>query len=394
MSTKAARLRGVRLGLALLVVVAASAAAGLSGLVDFAPWRRAPHVLVLSGNIEAHESVLSFKTVQSRIVELPFDEGKWVDAETILARVEDADYRQQVATAEAALQVQERQLAASRENLDAARKTVERDVADVQQKTLDFERADRLWRQGIAATEDHDLAQTALAQSRAGLARDQALERAGEGNLAVAEASVRYVRETLEAAKIVLGYTLLSAPFAGVLMVRQAELGEVVLPGTPVFTLADLDHVWLRAYVNEPDLPKIRWGQAVTLRTDAYPDKRYQGRISFISSQAEFTPKSVETHAERVTLVYRIKIDVDNPNHELKPGLPADAYIDLGAVSQLPRAGSPSPPDPLSQRMGEGECEQSPLALLGAGLGVRVPVCAGNAPNDLKQAHRPPTANG
>jgi HlyD family secretion protein len=157
------------------------------------------------------------------------------------------------------------------------------------------------------------------------------LQRVAERNLAVAEASVQYAQETLEAAKIVLGYTLLSAPFAGVLMVRQAELGEVVLPGTPVFTLADLDHVWLRAYVNETDLPKIRWGQAVTLRTDGYPDKRYQGRISFISAQAEFTPKSVETHAERVTLVYRIKIDVDNPHHELKPGLPADAYVDLTA---------------------------------------------------------------
>ena len=313
----------------LAIVFTAGVAAGLSGLADLAPWRRAPHALMLSGNIEAHESVLSFKTVQSRLVELPFDEGQWVDAETILARVDDADYRQQVATSEAAVLVQERQLAAAHENLEAARKTVERDDADIAQKTLDSERTDRLWRQGIAATESHDLSQTALKQSRATFLRDQALERAAEGNLAVAEASVRYSRETLECVKIVLGYTLLSAPFAGVLLVRQAELGEVVLPGTPVFTLADLDHVWLRAYVNETDLPKIRWGQTVTLRTDAYPDKRYPGRISFISSQAEFTPKSVETHAERVTLVYRIKVEVDNPNHELKPGLPADAYIDL-----------------------------------------------------------------
>jgi len=330
-SKTATRMRGARLGFILVAVLAASAAASFSGLVDLAPWHRAPRVLMLSGNIEAHESVLSFKTVQSRLVELPFDEGQWVDTETILARVDDADYRQQVATSEAALRVQERQLAAAHENLDAARKTVERDEADVEQKVLDFERTDRLWRQGIAATEDHDLAQTALKQSRATLRRDQALQRAAEGNLAVADAGVAYAQEVLQAAKIVLGYTFLSAPFAGVLMVRQAELGEVVLPGTPVFTLADLDHVWLRAYVSEIDLPKIRWGQTVTLRTDAYPDKRYQGRISFISSQAEFTPKSVETHAERVTLVYRIKIDVDNPDHELKPGLPADAYVDLTA---------------------------------------------------------------
>ena len=119
------------------------------------------------------------------------------------------------------------------------------------------------------------------------------------------------------------------APKAGVVTVRQAELGEVVSPGTPVVTLADLDNVWLRAYVNETDLGRIRWGQEAMLRTDTYPDKSYRGRISFIASQAEFTPKSVQTFKERVTLVYRIKIDADNPNHELKPGMPADATIDL-----------------------------------------------------------------
>jgi len=123
----------------------------------------------------------------------------------------------------------------------------------------------------------------------------------------------------------VLGYTTLSAPFDGVILVRQAELGEVMAPGTPVVTLADLDHVWLRAYINEPDIGKIRYGGEVTVTTDTYPGKAYKGRVSFISSSAEFTPKSVETHAERVTLVYRVKIDIDNPSHELVPGMPADA---------------------------------------------------------------------
>jgi HlyD family secretion protein len=114
-----------------------------------------------------------------------------------------------------------------------------------------------------------------------------------------------------------------------VILVRQAEVGEVMLPGTPVVTLADLDHVWLRAYVRETDLGRIGWGESAAIRTDTYPDRRYAGRISFISSKAEFTPKSVETHAERVTLVYRIRVDVDNRAHELKPGMPADATITL-----------------------------------------------------------------
>ena len=97
--------------------------------------------------------------------------------------------------------------------------------------------------------------------------------------------------------------------------------------GTPIVTLADLDHVWLRAYVNETDIGKVRYGQSVAVTTDTYPGKTYRGRISFISSRAEFTPKSVETHAERVTLVYRIRIDIENTTHELVPGLPADARI-------------------------------------------------------------------
>jgi len=109
----------------------------------------------------------------------------------------------------------------------------------------------------------------------------------------------------------------------------------VVVPGTPVVTLADLDHIWLRAYLAETDLGRIRWGQEATVTTDTYPGKQYRGRISFISSTAEFTPKSVQTYKERVTLVYRIKIDIDNSNHELKPGMPADAHINLAAAHTL-----------------------------------------------------------
>ena len=119
------------------------------------------------------------------------------------------------------------------------------------------------------------------------------------------------------------------------IQVRQAELGEIMVPGTPVVTLADLDHVWLRAYINETDIGKVRYGQTATVTTDTYPGKKYTGRVSFISANAEFTPKSVETHAERVTLVYRIRIDIDNPSHELVPGMPADATLQA-----LPPGGS------------------------------------------------------
>jgi HlyD family secretion protein len=320
-----------------VLVGVATAAAALAATIEFGPLsllHRSPAnpTLVVSGNIEAHESVLSFQAVQSRIVDLPFDEGQWVDAETVLARLDDSDYSQQVSVDSSALRVQKRQLAAARQSLEAATKTVQSDAADMEQKTLDFNRLQKLWQEHVESTQNRDRAETLLKQSRAVYLRDQAMVRVAEKNVAVAQANVHYAREKLQLSKILLSYTVLRAPFAGVILVRQAEVGEVMLPGTAVLTLADLDHVWLRAYVNETDLAKIHWGQTASVHTDTYPDKRYQGRISFIASKAEFTPKSVETHAERVTLVYRIKIDVENPNYELKPGMPADATIDLSST--------------------------------------------------------------
>src|SRR6202050_5542340 len=105
-----------------------------------------------------------------------------------------------------------------------------------------------------------------------------------------------------------------------------------MLPGAPVLTLADLDHIWLRGYISETDLERVRWGQPSDITTDSYRGETFHGRVSFIASDAEFTPKSVETHKERVTLVYRIKIDIENPLKELKPGMPAGALIDLAAA--------------------------------------------------------------
>ena len=288
----------------------------------------------MSGNIEAHESVVSFKTIQSRIVELPFDEGATVKAGTVLARVDDKDYRQQVTIAEAALNAQKHQLDVAEQNVDATRRTVVSDEADVALKKLEYDRAQTLLNKGAGTVDARDIAETAYKQSVAALDRDKALEAAADRNVALAIANIQTGQANLDLAKIVLDYTVLKAPFDGVVLVRQAELGEVVSPGAAIVTLADIDHVWLRAYVNETDIGKIRFGEAAAVTTDSYPGKQYPGRISFISEAAEFTPKSVETHAERVTLVYRIRIDIDNPSHELVPGLPADAKIPVRAPGQ------------------------------------------------------------
>ncbi len=229
--------------------------------------------IFLSGNIEAHQSVLGFKTVQSRIVELPFNEGQWVKAGTLLSRLDDSDYRQQVAISKTTLEVQKRQLATAEQNCAAAQKLLESDAADLELAKLEFTRADDLMKKDAGTVEARDLTRAALKKANAGIERDEALAQAAERQIELAKANILNAEEALKLAKIVLDYTVLMAPFDGVITVRQAELGEIMVPGTPVLTLADVDHIWLRAYINETDIGKIRLDQAATVKTDTYPGK-------------------------------------------------------------------------------------------------------------------------
>jgi HlyD family secretion protein len=308
--------------------------------------------LTFSGNIEAHESLVSFK-IQGRIIDLPVEEGQWVEQGALLARLDDADYRQKVRIDEANVNVHESNLALTlagtrEQEVKASQQTMFDAQADLQQKKLDYDRAQHLFGKEEISAQDRDRADTALKRAEATFqAAQQRYNEAVEGSrkedVAIARANLTEANANLGLSRVNLGYTVLRAPSAGVITVRQAELGEVVVPGTPVVTLADLDHIWLRAYIAETDLGHIRWGQEAAITTDTYPGKKYRGRVSFISSSAEFTPKSVQTYKERVTLVYRIKIDVDNPNHELKPGMPADAHVDFGVVSQSARPQGATP---------------------------------------------------
>jgi HlyD family secretion protein len=111
--------------------------------------------------------------------------------------------------------------------------------------------------------------------------------------------------------------------------VKSAEVGEVLAAGTTVVNIGDLDHPWLRAYISETDLGRVKLGAPAKLTTDSYAGKTYTGHVSFIASEAEFTPKQIQTREERVKLVYRIKIDVENPKHELKSNMPVDAEIQI-----------------------------------------------------------------
>lgn len=322
----------------LILLGALAVTSGAYIYVRSAADRAADGFIRISGNIEAHESVVSFK-VQGRIVELPVQEGQFVKQGDLLARLDDDDYRQQVSVDEAIVRTREAELelamAGSRtQEIQAAKQSLIDAKADLELKRTEFTRRQALLAEQGVSREDVDSAATQLKRAQATYERvkhsyDQIVEGTRKEEIAVRRANLELAREALKMSRVKLAYTVLSAPVSGVALVRQAELGEVVSPGTPVVTIADIDHVWMRGYINETDLGRLRWGQPARVRIDTYPNRAYQGRVSFISSQAEFTPKSVETYKERVTLVYRIKIDLDNPNHELKPGMPAEAVIDL-----------------------------------------------------------------
>jgi HlyD family secretion protein len=162
------------------------------------------------------------------------------------------------------------------------------------------------------------------------------LARAGElevtrkrQELATLQASIARDRAAAAAAEAQLSYALLASPQAGVVLRKHVEPGEMIAAGTPAITLADLDNIWLKIYIPEPKLGQVKLGQTAGITTDSYPNKRYRGTVTFINSEAEFTPKNVQTQEERVRLVFAVKIRVENPNQELKPGMPADARLQI-----------------------------------------------------------------
>ena len=360
-----------------------------------------PNRLHISGNIELTEVDISFK-VPGKLVELNVDEGTFVKKGMVIARIDREQMERQrtrdsagVVSAESQFKQMETSIAYQRETLesDVALKKAEQRAAqakldellagsrpqDIQQAraavadaraqheqaSLDWDRAQELFRNDDISKQQYDQFRTRL-DSTAALLR-QAEERMAmivEGprkeEIASARAQVesaaaavkfseanrlelRRKEEELTArraeidrsrAQVAITDTQINdmvvvSPIDGVVLVKSAEIGEVLAAGTTVVSIGDIDHPWLRGYINEPDLGRIKLGDAAQITTDSYTGKTYPGRISFIASEAEFTPKQIQTREERVKLVYRIKIEAANPRHELKSNMPVEADIQL-----------------------------------------------------------------
>lgn len=178
-----------------------------------------------------------------------------------------------------------------------------------------------------------DGARAQLSRARASLKVGQANEletNQREQEVVARQADIRRGAAQIALIDAQLEDTIAISPIGGVVLDKSADVGEVLAPGTTVLTIGNLRQPWLRGYISERVLGRVKIGSPVRVTTDSFPGKVYAGRVSFIASEAEFTPKQIQTQEERVKLVYRIKVDIDNPQQELKNNMPVDAEILVG----------------------------------------------------------------
>jgi HlyD family secretion protein len=174
-------------------------------------------------------------------------------------------------------------------------------------------------------------AEAVFLNAQTNVGRVRSLFRAGgvsRMDLDNAETAYRSARAQLDYIDAMLANSTLYAPIDGVVVTRNLEVGEVAFAGSPILTLADLSKVWVKIYVNEPVAGLIKTGDTAAVRVDSWPNKTFPGVVAYISDKPEFTPKTVQTKEERTKLVFAVKIELENPEALLKPGMPADAEID------------------------------------------------------------------
>jgi len=303
-------------------------------------WRQRQAVpvgeLVLSGTVEARQVRPAF-LVPGRIRKLHVDEGMAVKPGQLLAELDDRDYRlalQQAASRrDAAAAALARLEAGSRpEEIRAAEAALAEAQARLAYAVTEVKRLQKLVPRGLSSQDLLDRAR--MEQKAARAARDRAnqtlrLLQIGprQEDIDKARAELAAATAALKEAQRKLDYTRLRSPVAGIVSVRLAEAGNVVAAGMPIFEIDSLQQPWIRAWLNEPDLPRVTLGQKVMVRVDGLKTALY-GVLAFISPRAEFTPKTVETRALRVDLVYRIKVNVTNPDGRLKLGMPVDLILD------------------------------------------------------------------
>lgn len=323
------------------MVVAMAVLTGCRGDADDAP-------LMASGYVEATE-VRVAPEVGGRVVEVRVAEGDRVEVGAVIARLSTADTdlsirRAQAERDQAVAQLRLLQAGARPEEIRQAAAQVDSADADVRaaeselaSASRDLERFEALLKSNSGSGKQRDDAATRrdVAAARLEAAKERARAAAENAarvrsgaraeEIAAARARVSALEAQIAIFEKSVADAVLASPVAGIVTSKLIDAGEVVAARTPVVVVTDLDHAWANVYVDEPVVPRLKLGQTVALVTDA--GQRLEGTISFISPKAEFTPRNVQTAAERSRLVYRIKVSTDNREGILKPGMPVEAEL-------------------------------------------------------------------
>ncbi|MEN2994677.1 MAG: efflux RND transporter periplasmic adaptor subunit [Thermodesulfovibrio sp.] len=269
-------------------------------------------LIILSGRIEGREINISPK-IQGRIVKLYKDEGENVKSGELLCEIDSeqitARYKAAVETVEASYSA----IAQAKANLMKAQ-------ASYEKSKKDYERYVSLFKEELISKSDFDKIKMQYDSAKADV---DAVTKA----ISQAEANYRAAKQKLREIQADLKETKIYSPTQGVILSRTIEVGEVVNPGTVLYVLVDLNRLYVKVYVPEPEIGKLKLGQPARVYIDAYPERYFNGKITKIYEHAEFTPKNVETKEERVKLVFGVEVSVENPEGLLKPGMPADVVI-------------------------------------------------------------------
>ncbi|MEI8181590.1 MAG: efflux RND transporter periplasmic adaptor subunit [Desulfomonile sp.] len=302
----------------------------------------------VSGNIEAIEVDLSFR-ISGQIKSRPVDEGDRVNNGQVVATL-DTDTLEalkggalaEVANARAVLD--ELEEGTRKEEIEMARAQLKAAESRMKNARDEYERYLPLFKERAISPSTFDIRDTALkvaAEEYNNALQSLSKMETGPREQQIRAARARWERTKWELIRIELDieHSVIRSPVSGVVLVKASEVGEVVLPGATVVTVAAIDEVWLKGYVSERDLGRVKLGQKGEICIDTYPGKIYPGIVTFISSRAEFTPKNVQTKEERIKQVYRVKITIQNPQQDLKIGMPAEGYILTDVTAGDPKGG-------------------------------------------------------
>ena len=304
--------------------------------------------LYYSGTVEAATiSNLSFQ-VAGKVAKVLVTEGQRVEKDQPLAELDGVEFEAARDQAKATLDRSERSRDQAAALLEVYRKTLPDDVARAEagvagardvltEAQSNKERYDQLYSRQVVSRKEWETVKLNYDTARSKLAEAEAVLRQAKGNLGRIGATEREVeaaraqaaasKAALEQARIQLDRTQLRAPFAGIVTSRNIEQGEVVTPTRQALSLSDLTSVKVKIYVGETEIGGVKPGQKADVKVDSLAGKTFEGTVTFIASEGEFTPKIIQTQKERVKLVYLVEVTVPNPSLELKTGMPADAWL-------------------------------------------------------------------